>query len=70
MTAFSTVKVYSIRVRLPSGRTGVTAVLANNYTTASELASFQFPGMVLTMPILEGDLGITAQPEDERVNDG
>ena len=47
---FSDIQMFKFRVRLPSGRTGETAVLANNYTTAVEIADVLFPGRVLTIP--------------------
>ena len=65
MSAFSNIKVYTVRIRLPSGRTGSTAVLANNFTTASELADSLFPNMVLTMPTLEGELAIDVTKPEE-----
>lgn len=44
------VKIYQFRVRLPSGRSGASGVIADNYTTAYELANHLYPGMVLTIP--------------------
>nr|CAI3971258.1 hypothetical protein ORM20_00209 [Ochrobactrum phage ORM_20] len=47
---FGELKTWAFRVRLSSGRIGQTGVLANNFTSAVELAEMLFPGAVMTIP--------------------